>query len=131
MSDIAAFLLARIAEDEQAIRLAGGEAPRWGTFDNVIDCDCGEDHAYSSYLAVDPARLLAECEAKRRIIELHGPEASVMWLGTFPCRTCSYDGDEETNWVNTPCPTLCALAAPYAAHPDFDAAWLGAGQEKP
>lgn len=70
----------------------------------------------------DPARVLAEIAAKRRILGRHrdydfppdpddGP-GDYAW--TPRCDTCF-----ET-W---PCPTLLDLAAPYAGHPDYDPAW--------
>jgi len=67
---------------------------------------------------VDPARVLAECEAKRRIVERHG---GTNW-GAAPgdpypmmCDEC-----QDALW---PCPTLRPLALPYADHPDYDESW--------
>lgn len=56
----------------------------------------------------DPARVLAEVEAKRQIVEHHGephecPEYDVAW--------------------DSPCPTLRHLAAVYADHPDYREEW--------
>lgn len=84
------FLLARIADDEA----------RW--------LDLGEhDHNdYDPHPAPWP-QLLAECEAKRRIVELHSPEE-----GQHP-DFCGHDLRE------LPCPTLHILALPYADHPDW------------
>jgi hypothetical protein len=81
------FLLARIAEDERAA------------------------NADWSNLGYDPARVLAECEAKRRILDLHRSgevcDPCSGWLGTDPAADC---------------PTLRLLALPYADHPDYRAA---------
>jgi hypothetical protein len=54
----------------------------------------------------DPARVLAECEAKRRIVELHGCYHS--------CRSSDYAGD---------CPTMDLVALPYASHPEYREEW--------
>ncbi|MET0489086.1 MAG: DUF6221 family protein [Acidimicrobiales bacterium] len=53
----------------------------------------------------DAARILAECEAKRRIVERHSA-----------CDDVSY-GDAST------CPDMRDLAAVYADHRDYDEAW--------
>lgn len=67
----------------------------------------------------DPARVLGECEAKRRIIAEHGDGRSAMAIYAEPyCRTCSGD-----TVVVLPCRTLGALALPYADHPDYDPTW--------
>jgi hypothetical protein len=71
-------------------------------------------------------RLEAECEAKRRIIDLHAIDC---WVGTGP------DGDDEyfcagcmgTGTAGTPdgvvCPTLAALAVVYADRPGYLDEW--------
>jgi hypothetical protein len=62
-----------------------------------------------------PARVLAECEAKRRIVDLHRA------VPVAPGRrelTCVEDG--ALTW---PCPTLRFLAAPYADHSDYCVEW--------
>lgn len=74
------FLLARVAEVEQAARRAtdlGDMEPLWY-----------------------PDTILAECEAKRRIIEEWGPFET-------------YNGEE----------LLKVLALPYADHPDYRQEW--------
>lgn len=61
----------------------------------------------------DPARVLAECAAKRAIIALH--EAAGV-----DCRTCGTAGEHG---VDYPCETLRALALPDADHPDYREEW--------
>ena len=61
----------------------------------------GPDHIVRD----DPARVLAEVEAKRRIVNRHSA-----------CDDVSY-GDPST------CPDLRDLALPYAGHPDYDERW--------
>lgn len=50
-------------------------------------------------------RMVLECASKRRIMELHSD-----------CEDVSY-GDPST------CPTMTALAAAYAGHPEFREEW--------
>lgn len=57
-------------------------------------------------------RLVAECEAKRRIVTIHGN-------GDAWCDHCSDWGDEASDQ----CPTLRLLAAVHASHPDYDPEW--------
>jgi len=107
------FLLARIAEDEVAIRRASMFPPRWvarpddvgqpiiaGSFRVATCAESVMDHIARH----DPARVLAECEAKRAVVGLH-PEM----LGW--CQGCAHE--------SYPCRTLLALALPYADHPDY------------
>lgn len=88
------FLLARIAE----ARAVAASLPysRWGP---------------------DPARLLAEYEAKRRIIELvqqEQPASQGHWEG---------HGSDEY-WISDHAPEILRLLAlPYADHPDYREEW--------
>jgi hypothetical protein len=97
--ELTEFLLARIAEDE-ALGSDTWRRPHWGYCNTQGDqsslgdeCDCGL-----------PARVLAECEAKRRIVERythlyeHGDSGDMRW-------------------------TLPLLALPYADHPDYNPEW--------
>lgn len=81
------------------------------------------------------ARVLAECAAKRKVIDLHrmalgdGTEfkrggfwEQVQVVGCVNCTVCSITGDVCI--IEGPCETLLALAAPYASHEQFDPAWL-------
>lgn len=100
------FLLARIGEDEAVARRVAvetaypppkpiGGIPRLGIV------------GYST------ARVLAECEAKRRIVEAHPSRFG-------GCETChELDGPD----AYAPCATLRALAAVYAQHPDYRSEW--------
>jgi hypothetical protein len=148
------FLLARIAEDEAIAKAAVGKAAfqrqtgHW-KFDHVQDkygviplvfalADAGGktqvarlDEAWDSeergtYIArFDPARALAECDAKRRLINIHattnyhgGPDA---------CDMCTewddYPYKVQEGIDKFPCDTLRALALPYADHPDYRQEW--------
>jgi len=113
--DLAAYLLERIAERQT-------EAPfmhcrsctvlrdwhyRSGLTDKPSpeydDCDCGE-----------PGRVLAECEAKRRIIGAYGL-AGVSWW-RYP------DASNNGAWIALHV-AVTHLAAPYADRDDFRPEW--------
>jgi hypothetical protein len=115
---LAEFLLARIAEDEvgprkwlerqrertNALMAAGEPVP--------LNYRPADDIAVDAWVLV-PRRVLAECDAKRRIVELHDGEA---------VHGCPVAPD-ETVWTEGPCPTLRTLALPYANHPDYQPGW--------
>jgi len=149
MTDLAEFLLARIAEDEQIAKDAPGpnwhvaverkgEPGRWAGVaayqltlpppDRLDSLSVGTMLARSvgnSPFLIDhvarwsPARVLAECAAKRRIVELHRGQKA-LWdddenpLEVVECPECG---------VLFPCPTLRLLALPYADHPDYREEW--------
>ncbi len=112
---------------------------RW----TLWDCEgasslCTSPEASAHIARWDPARVLAECEAKRRIIELHRTYGEVYDRArmTYPegaddCVTCGY-GDEWQAKANAlefpddstyPCPTLRVLALSYIGHPDYREEW--------
>lgn len=94
------FLLARIAEDEAEARKAGSFTPWDRTF---------ERDNYG-HLLVQPARVLAECEAKRRIVDLCEDNL----------RDLSAGGTGRRQFSSY---ALQILALPYADHPDFREEW--------
>lgn len=71
-----------------------------------------------------PHRVLAECDAKRRIVELHGP---VDKYDTDSCRECSDSGwagcVDGHSRVPLPCPTLRLLALLYGDRPGYRPEW--------
>lgn len=102
------FLLARIAEDEASARAAGGLAWLDGdhpTRSAVIADAAGDAVVYSEGIAWEPqathiarwhpARVLVECEVKRRLIAEH----------------------------LEPCPTLRLLGLTYCDHEDYLEDW--------
>lgn len=111
------FLLARIDEDESAAKVASAVAV------NTIGERNGlseHDH-WTGGVIVSRERLLAECAAKRRIIELHFEHQETI-DGEWGCchsapqiRAGECDGSDDD--------LLLALAAPYASHSDFDPSW--------
>lgn len=106
---ITEFLEARIAEDEKKALRHQEYADKDGWGDYV-------------------ARVLAECAAKRSIIAEHVP-VDYSGLGMESPNACARCGADlnmsDWDWVHDsfPCPTLRALAAIYADHPDYQQEW--------
>lgn len=116
MSTPAEFLLARIAETASVAgefrvhdisRCPAVWHGRLGQLDREwADCSC----RWSD-------RLLADCEAKRQIVDLHGGD-HVCWQPDYPV-----DGDfAETN-TSGDCATMRYHAAVYADHADYREEW--------
>lgn len=107
------FVYARIAEDETAARSASLR-DFWG--------DGPSDGAHIARWL--PARVLAECEVKRRIVDEHKPTkpkySTRMERGCLTCGTAQ-GWDDRANEAN--CNTLRLLALPYADHPEFREEW--------
>ncbi len=120
-ADLAGFLLDRIAEDEEAAREATPGRWSWsgGTWNYLLaDEGAGTSAAVVEsdaplYVSVSdeeyigrwqPARVLAECEAKRRIVEQQTMFRPDML------------GYRERQ-------TLCLLALPYADHQAYREEW--------
>lgn len=106
------FLRARVADDEAIARihLAMSEP---GIDEAPGLCRVSSDHYEAPALEIDAERVLAECAAKRRVIEEHAPRRSgASWI----CGCC---GEER----EAPCDTMRALAAIYAGHPHFREEW--------
>jgi len=119
------FLMARIAEDEAQARDAIAERNR--IFHNDPP---GPDLTLESYpdagvpfVAVGPERVLAECAAKRCIVELHQPEPWKLDPTRLMCDGCSGVDDPYIDQIPFPCANLKYLAEVYADHPDYDEAW--------
>ena len=147
MSDLVAFLRARLGEDEAGAReAADGDSGQWFMGDkwNVYraedearyDLEPGPDEhrlvvygnvePQSEHIARhDPARVLREVEAGRAILAEHQPvwddyvDGDGIERATHECETCRPPGTPD-NW---PCQTIRALAAVWSDHPDYDPAW--------
>lgn len=135
-ADPTAFLLTCIADDEAAAQAAspgpwsvdnesypeaiydssgsgsfglvvGGG--RWNGEASVFDSDADALHIVRHH----PARVLADCKAKRRIVELHAEDVydDEDYGFISLCSSCSPE-----KW---PCSTLRAVASVYVDRPDF------------
>ena len=116
MNDLVEFLRARFDEDEAA-------AKAWLPFGNP-------DAAARAHIARhDPARVLRQVDAQRRIVDEHTPEQGVPYEGGDEndpstwvpcCSNCQVGVVHEGDW---PCLHLRLLALPYDTHPDYDERW--------
>jgi hypothetical protein len=135
---ITEFLEARIAEDEAAARTAelwadDGPEPhlRWfGQGNDMLVNRLGK--AGPHVARHDPARVLAECAAKRAIVERHHPDRQLEnWY--WSQRSCEDCGARWHKWLNNDvptdigpeqgCPTLRILASVHKDHPDYNPEW--------
>ncbi len=115
--DLSEFLLARIAEDEAVAKSASMEVPQAREEGEVWGVWIGRKWYQSTAYAVhatryNPARVLAECEAKRRIVNEIAPEIADQLAGLSGGQILYRDDV-----------LLRLLAVPYADHPDYDEAW--------
>jgi len=109
------FLLARIAEDEADARQLAVDLDRWDRERAANGADGTQGSIVVSTLhggAFDPARVLAECEAKRRIVTTYlemttDEETAEFMVG-------------ESSIFRT---ALLDLAAIYAGHADYREEW--------
>ena len=109
MSTLAEFLLARIAEDEELLtrhdRVCGGDGEVW------------TEEAR--------ARVLAECESKRRIVEQYEFHRDQVTAYRNPRWRDAMNEDDKRNWHQAEARHRVAedfvrlLALPYADHPDM------------
>ena len=120
------FLLARIRDDEAAARRAADgpfsitSTPYGETF-GIVTAG-GGDYLEEQWFAVDPARVLAECKAKRAIVDDHS-----LMVDLYEHDSCSrcvrFHAGMDCENEPWPCPTLLAVAAVYADHADYNPEW--------
>jgi hypothetical protein len=151
MADLAEFLIARIAEDEAWARAAANNnGATWYMHDGSLnggyvtgDNEMGNPRAYrgdtelwdteSGYLVMhadtavfvarnDPGRMLAECEAKRRIVDQY--RDAKHWNAAEWDNGYDDDGREYSDAIAETWETATRLLAlPYADHPDYREEW--------
>ena len=120
-ADLVGFLRAQLDEDERVAREAGSRSLTWpvggtwyleGVEHNVVGDEEAFCHPHNvEHIArQDPARVLADVDAKRRILDEHEP-------GSDPCD--AHDASLRT----IECDTIRLLALPYADHPDYREEW--------
>jgi hypothetical protein len=115
------FVLARIAEDEAgALRRAQDrEAEPYWRVDPAMQAPSRDGRVVTGYLKTESPedrRVLAQCAAMRKIVELHrGFGRDEEWA---PEGYCECEGT-----LASPCATVRALASIWSDHPQFDPAW--------
>jgi hypothetical protein len=132
-TDLVAFLLACIEEDERRIQATLARVRGWNRLNlpwlraKRVDPEARQPE--EMLLAEwDPERLLLECDTKRRIIELHWhqefkhPAPDEQPIGCALCH--STDVDYGGGW----CQTLRLLTLPYRDRPGYVEAWAPDGR---
>ncbi|WP_333742672.1 DUF6221 family protein [Streptomyces ardesiacus] len=99
------------AADRRTTVVAGG---RWGGEASVFEST--EDALHIA--RHDPARVLREIDAKRRLIALHRELEDPQEMQDY-CATCEVTG----KYPEYPCKTLRLLALPYADRPGYRDEW--------
>lgn len=149
MTDIAAFLTARLDEDQAVAEAAAAIDPgpwtadasdkgfpngRSGAGSGIVyaaddiglwDCEgsntlCMTAPSAEHVARHDPDRVLREVAAKRAIIAIHAPK-DVDAADDTGDRLATVCGN--CDYEAWPCQTMFFLAAVYADHPDFDESW--------
>jgi hypothetical protein len=114
MSDLAAFLLARLADDEAAANYLVDARAEWAGWTEAWE---GAYGPLTRDDLPDPARVLADVAAKRAIVEwaidADGTERTA----------CENAGWDSSQFDTAGAEILRHLAQPFASHPDFDPAW--------
>ena len=137
MLSLAEFLIARIAEDEEAAKQISGQhwwaashpADSWIIASDegpVVYNEGAPTEAEAAHIARwDPARVLAECEAKRRIVEWHPAVSGTGRDGeaVTGCANCIGNAAGQSFTIAGPCLTIRLLTLPYADHPDYRDEW--------
>lgn len=133
-ADLVQFLRARLDEDERIAQAHKQAFPSWHHDDSANeirdDANAGTvafvPHAADgSHIARhDPARVLAEVDAKRRLLTVHARDTTYSFSGCVTCdagdNSCGCMGGSAYDY---PCETLRLLALPYADHPDYRPEW--------
>jgi hypothetical protein len=115
VSALTDFLLTRIAEDEAVAQSVGSypDSEPWSL--STFLGDWGENERW--VVEISRRRVLAECEAKRQIVELArgiDPYGETDWADV---------GELDDAQVRVLADVLRALALPYADHPDYRDEW--------
>ena len=135
MADIAEFLTARWGEEQAAAEAAvpEGGTGRWevngSTSCYIVDADDtdeitiydegGHSPRQAQHIALhDPARVLADLEAKRAILARVAEDAAIAWSPRAQAVP-----DCDWHLIAMARDVLKLLVQPYREHPDFDRAW--------
>lgn len=97
-SDLSVWLLERITEDE-----------------SMATADLADGRSLHARRK-RAERVLAECEAKRRVLTLHRPEHAQGWTS---CNVCHSGWSSELEPADWPCDTIKLLAEPLAHRPGY------------
>jgi hypothetical protein len=108
VNELADFLLARIDEESSLAYSADQDAQTLDPITDDLSAEPG-DHRILHMFRWSPARVLADCEAKRRIVE--------DYLAQLNSHRSGWDARTPRDLP------LRALALPYSDHPDYQDEW--------
>jgi hypothetical protein len=117
------FLLARIAEDKRVATDAAGADSKgeWGP--DLVSDGPGGPRSTAHVVRHDPARVLAECSAKRRIVlACRDARPETAFVGTHPPGMAGFPVTAHDQHQLAAL-TLALLALPYADHPHYRPEW--------
>lgn len=126
---LAEFTAARLDEDERIARETIASEPDgtcgcppgdWSYLDTIGSPDYGTVYHVMRH---DPARVLREVAAKRKILARHAPHRTAS--GGLACDWCSEDTDDRPQLakVSWPCGDVRDIAAIWSDHPGYDPSW--------
>jgi hypothetical protein len=129
MNDLIAFLRARLDEDERTARSVlwdgSGNTLKWdlpfsATVQVGSEVFTTDDSAVADHIARhDPARVLAEVDAKRRIVD-----ECAYWINKINASaTDKYPYPNLAERGEVVLPVITLLALPYASHPAYRDEW--------
>lgn len=109
--DLTDFLLARIAEEKQ-LALDSLAAGLERTGERAEWMELQYDH---TVMSISPARVLAECDAKRQMVEQHDD--------VHDCPSVDWEANDMggPGWIG--CDVLRLLALSHADHKDYQKTW--------
>jgi hypothetical protein len=119
------FLLARIAEDKRMATDAAAASGRaaWSVADAAQMDGCGQHGTAEHVARYDPARILAECSAKRwTVLACRAARPDMAFLGTRPRGMADFPLTPRDQHQFAAL-TLALLGLPYADHPDYRPEW--------
>lgn len=133
-ADMVQFLRDRLDEDEQVARGHGQWSASWHQDDFVSEVRDDENAGTVAHVPNlgdlthiarhDPARVLAEVDAKRRMLTVHKRDTTYSFSGCITCdagdNSCGCMGGSAYEYQ---CETLRVIALPYASHPDYRTKW--------
>ena len=135
MSELVEFLRARLDKEEKLARAAiADDGGQDGGFEDATWLD-DRSHPLCAGIATDaanliratavPRRVLAEVDAKRRIIDEHQLRPAAEQISGRPAYGCEicHDHPEYGIAPEGECETLKLLALPYADQPDYRPEW--------
>jgi hypothetical protein len=108
VNELAEFLLARIAEESALAEAAHRDAQTRGPITDDLRAD-PDDHRVAHMFLWSPDRVLAECEARRRIVE--------DYLAQLDSHRSGWDARTPRDI------SVRALGLPYTGHPGYRDDW--------